>query len=43
MFYYIYSKISGKLVAKTTDINIVKAAHHVFFDIVISDYSYDSL
>jgi hypothetical protein len=43
MFYYIYSKISGKLVAKTTDLNVVKAAHHAFFDVIISDSSYDSL
>jgi hypothetical protein len=43
MFYYIYSKISGKLICKTTDLNIVKAAHHAFFDVVISDFSYDSL
>jgi hypothetical protein len=43
MFYYIYSKISGKLVCKTTDLDIVRAAHHAFFNVIISDSSYDSL
>jgi len=43
MFYYIYSKLSGKLVCKTTEVEVVKSAHSAFFDVVISDSSYDSL
>jgi hypothetical protein len=43
MFYYIYSKISGELVRKTTNVEEVMAAHSAFFKVVISDYSYDSI